>query len=571
MPGSHKLTALLLWILLTLMLLGLLVQLDLSGLSRHQNALLVSLEQRLNQRLNRTERLLHHMATLTARNGHDLGKLSQTLEELMLLSPAIHRLHLQQLVTEDDIAAFEQQMRLQYPGFLLHGLSAITPANTETSGAAIYQPVILALPTGQEDLPPLGTDLSLIPALKTAIATAHSQSQVAYSDVFNQARGEPLIAAFLAVPQEPPRLLSVALRGRDLIDTEMLPPGSRVSLTLPKSSTQPLLHKGTAESVLFYLPRQQSVGNSRLRFDLLLEYPVQLADFSWGLVLIILVLNTSGSLLFYAWLHQRQAATTRYLETLEVQRLKQHLQTHSEELQQQLQENQRLTHRILDIQERERRHLAQELHDELGQCLTAIRTDARMLLQDHPDSEDSVNHHAESIDAIARHIYDVTYDLMRALRPTLLDDLGLVDAVRELIRSQHLERQGVQLELDLKGALNDMEERLNINLYRMIQEALTNIQRHARCSKAHIRLQRSDADEPTDRLELEITDNGCGFDTAIISRKGRFGVLGMQARAKALGGDLVISSQPGSGTRLQLRIPLTTTAVPTASTPSAAE
>jgi len=570
MLGSHKLTALLLWILLTLMLLGLLVQLDLSGLSRHQSALLTSLEQRLNQRLNKTEQLLHHMATLTARGSHNLSSLSQALEEVLPLSPAIHRVHLQQRVTEDEISALERQMRLQHPDFLLHGLSAITPANTETSGVAIYQPVILALPAGQEDLPPLGTDLSLIPALKAAITTARNRHQVAYSDVFNQGRGEPLIAAFLALPQDPSLLLSAALRGRDLLDTEILPQGSRVSLTLPQSGTQTLWQNTASESVLFYLPRQQTVGNSRLQLDLLLEYPVRLSDFSWGLVLITLVLNTSGSLLFYAWLRQRQAATTSHLEKLEIQRLKQHLQTHSEELQQQLQENQRLTHRILDIQERERRHLAQELHDELGQCLTAIRTDARMLLQDHPDSGDSVNHHAESIDAIARHIYDVTYDLMRALRPTLLDDLGLVDAVRELVRSQHLERQGVQLELTLKGALNDMEERLNINLYRMIQEALTNIQRHAGCTEAHIRLQRTDADEPSDRLELDVSDNGCGFDTAIISRKGRFGVLGMQARAKALGGELIIDSQPGGGTRLRLRIPLAAAVAPTASTPSAA-
>jgi signal transduction histidine kinase len=115
-----------------------------------------------------------------------------------------------------------------------------------------------------------------------------------------------------------------------------------------------------------------------------------------------------------------------------------------------------------------------------------------------------------------------------------------------------------------------MEERLNINIYRMIQEALTNIQRHAGCSKARIRLERFAADEPADRLELEVCDNGCGFDTDIISRKGRFGVLGMQARAKALGGELSLDSHPGQGTRLWLRIPLAAVEDPAASTRSAA-
>lgn len=571
MLGSHRLTAILLWILLTVMLVGLLVQLDLAGLSRHQSTLITSLEQRLNERLHKTEQLLHHMAAMSARGKSDLTTLSQSLEEVLPLSPAIQRVHLQELVREGEIAAFEQHMRQQHPDFLLHGLSAITPANIETSGAVIYQPVILAVPATHDHLPPLGTDLSLIPALKVAIINARSSQQIAYSEVFNQARGEPLISAFLVPSQDRSLLISAALRGRDLLDISSLPANSRITLTLQHRAPQHLLQTSPPQPALFYLPHQKTVGNSRLRLDLLLEYPVRFADFSWGLILITLVLNTSGSLLFYAWLHQRQAAANSQLENLEVYRLKQHLLTHSEELQQQLQENQRLTHRILDIQERERRHLAQELHDELGQCLTAIRTDARMLLQDHPDNDDQVNRHAESIDAIARHIYDVTYDLMRALRPTLLDDLGMVDAVRELVRGQHLERQGVYLELNVHGALNDMEERFNINLYRMIQEALTNIQRHANCSEAHIRLERFDADESADRLELEIRDNGCGFDTGIISRKGRFGVLGMQARAKALGGELQLDSSPGKGTRLLLKIPLATTAGPAVSRPSAAE
>lgn len=571
MLRSHKLTALLLWILLTFMVVGLLIQLDIGNLSRQQAVLLSSLEQQFNDRLNQSERLLHHMAELVARDHKDLNTLSRTLEQALPLAPAIHRLHLQQRVRERDMPAFERRMRRQNPGFLLHGLSAITPANTALSGEAIFQPVILALPTGQDGLPPLGTDLSLVPAFRAAIEQAYQQPQIAYSEVITPGQDGPLIAAFLALPQTPSLLLSAALCGRDLVDTATLPTGSRVRLTRSQHPSPPLLQYTAPGTALFYLPRQEHLGNERLQLDLLFEYPVQLTDFSWGMILIALVLNTSGSLLFYAWLRQRQAATISHLEKLEIQRLKQHLQAHSTRLQQQLQENQRLTHRILDIQERERRHLAQELHDELGQCLTAIRTDARMLLQDHPDSEDSVNFHAESIDAIARHIYDVTYDLMRALRPTLLDDLGLVDAVRELVRSQHLERQGVKLELILRGALNDMEERLNINLYRMIQEALTNIQRHSDCSLARIRLERFDADEPTDRLELEVYDNGCGFDTAIISHKRRFGVLGMQTRAKALGGELAVYSQPGEGTRLWLRIPLAPAEDPAVSTLSATE
>ena len=570
MLRSHKLTALLLWVLLSFTVIGLLIQIDIGALSRHQGVLLAGMEQRLNNHLSRSEQLLHHMADLTAQYHKDLNTLSQTLEQTLPLSPLIQRVQLQQRVRERDMPAFERRMRQQHPDFLLHGISAMTPANTALSGEAIYQPIILALPAGQKGVPPLGTDLSLIPAFKPAIAQARNQSEIVYSDTIHSGTEGPLITAFLALPETPYLLLSATLRGRDLLDMDSLPAGSRIRLTREQDPS-PLLQYTSSDKALFYLPRQTSSGNTRLPLNLLFEYPVRLADFSWGMILISLVLNTNGTLLFYAWLRQRQAASINYREKMEIQQLKQNLQAHSTQLQQQLQENQRLTHRILDIQERERRHLAQELHDELGQCLTAIRTDARMLLQDHPDSEDSVNFHAESIDAIARHIYDVTYDLMRALRPTLLDDLGLVDAVRELIRSQHLERQGIEMKLVLKGALNDMEERLNINIYRMIQEALTNIQRHAECSRACIRLERFDADEPGDRLELEVRDNGRGFDTAIISHKGRFGVLGMQARAKALGGELAVHSRPGEGTRLWLRIPVAPAEAPAVSIPSAAE
>ena len=93
------------------------------------------------------------------------------------------------------------------------------------------------------------------------------------------------------------------------------------------------------------------------------------------------------------------------------------IHTRTRELRDQLIENRRLTHQVLAVQEQERRKLSRELHDELGQSLTAIRTDAKILKQIHPDENSIVNQTAESIDAIAQNIYDVTYGMMRSLRP----------------------------------------------------------------------------------------------------------------------------------------------------------
>ncbi|GAA0699697.1 hypothetical protein GCM10009104_30650 [Marinobacterium maritimum] len=574
MPRSPTLIAGTFWLLITLCVSTILVRQDLASLERHQDSLLAALEQQLDDRLQQSHRLLQQAAHLTDLDQHALfaPALRIELNSLRQLTPVVKRIQVQQLVRDDEVQAFEQQMRQRYPDFLLHGLSAMTPPATERSGVPVFHPLVLVVPDTPEAQPPLlGTDLSLIPELKGALLTARASHDITYSRVYNQSRGEPLLNLFLVSPDQRQRILSVVVELNQLLDARLLPPGGRVFLTLAPGQDAVMLTASEGPAPLLRQRRELQLRRDNLAAQLELEYPVRWHDLNGWALLLSLVLNTVGALLLRAWLCQRQATNSCYLESAEVHHLQQHLKQHSEQLQQQLQENQRLTHRILDIQERERRHLAQELHDELGQCLTAIRTDARMLLQEHPDSHDSVNQHAESIDAVAGHIYDVTYDLMHALRPTLLDDLGLVDAVRELIRGQQLERQGIVMELHLKGALNDMEERYNINLYRMIQEALTNLQRHAHCTRASIRLQRFDADTDNDRLELEIRDNGGGFDPQIISQKGRFGVLGMQTRAKALGGSLQLCSAPDQGTRLLLRIPLAPAADTGAARPSATE
>lgn len=563
--------ATLFWILATLGVSAILIQQNLNALEHRQAMALSQAETTLNRRLQQCRRLLGEISRLTQGDRDELFSpaLNRHLYGLLPLAPAVKRIQLQQRVVGDDIHAFEQQMRRRFPDFLLHGLSAMTPPTIEGRGVTVFHPMLLVVPDTPDVQPPLiGTDLGLIPELRSGLLRAHATGAMTHSQVYNQSRGDPLFNLFLATPVDN-RILSLVIRLHRLLDSAPLTPGSRLSLTL---DGQPAGEVNTAAvaTPLWRTSLSRPLSSDLLNAELSLDYSPGWHDLASISLYISWLLNTLGALLLRAWLKQRQQTNSCQLESEQIQELKNDLQQRSATLQHQLQENQRLTHKILDIQERERRHLAQELHDELGQCLTAIRTDARMLLQDHPDREDSVNLHAESIDAVASHIYDVTYDLMHALRPTLLDDLGLVDAVRELIKSQHLERQGIRMELHLQGALNEMEERYNINLYRMIQEALTNLQRHAHCSQAGIRLQRFDVDTDQDRLELEIRDNGSGFDPQIISQKGRFGVLGLHTRAKALGGALEVDSAPGEGTRLLLRIPLAPAGDIDGATPSAA-
>lgn len=571
MPVSPTLIASLAWILLTLLAAAGLIRQDLTRIGQQQDRLLNAIESELHARLQQSHTLLRQVADRATAAGLFDPRLRSELETLRRLTPGVRRIQLQRRVKDDAIGAFEQQMRQRYPDFLLHGLTAMTPPARERSGTTLFHPLLLVVPdTPAAQAPPLGTDMGLIPALRHALLDAHREQRITYSGLYNQDR-TPQLNLFLASPHDRDLIASLVIELGRLLPPHLLPTRDRLQLSLPHQQSTLTLTEGSAEPALLRQQRQRDSRLGDLPIRLQLTTPLGWQDLGRWPLLLSLGLATLGCLFLRAWLLQRRLAASCHLESAEVFRLQHHLQQHSAQLQQQLQENQRLTHRILDIQERERRHLAQELHDELGQCLTAIRTDARLLLQDYPDPGHSVNRHAESIDAIAGHIYDVTYDLMHALRPTLLDDLGLVDALRELIRGQHLERQGITLELTLKGALNDMEERFNINLYRMIQEALTNLQRHAGCSQARLSLQRLEADSDHDRILLEIGDNGCGFDARAISHKGRFGLLGIQARVKALNGQFDLDTAPGQGTRLRIRIPLTAAAAADAATPSAAE
>lgn len=558
------------WVLLGALTTTLILRLDYASLNHHREGLVRTLEQNLRTGLSHEAALLQHAAQLAQMYDAVPQHRQEHLQALLQLSTAGQHLHLLQTVNEEDISAFEQQMRQHQPAFLLQGLSAMTPAPlSPESGEPVYHPITQTLSKPHTSTPwQPGTDPSLSPVHQQAVLAADQSASIHYSQIYQLQRGDPAVSLYSARPDQK-GTLALAVSLKTLLDTQDLPIGSQLSL-ISGDTELGLLKADRDASPLFYLSDRYSVEIAGQDWQLSYAYPVFWYQLSWGPQVLALILNTLGSLLFMAWLRQREETSSCRLEGLKVRQLQQHLQQRTQALQEQLDENQLLTHRILDIQERERRHLAQELHDELGQCLTAIRTDASMLLRDQPDPDSEVHQHAANIDSIAGHIYDVTYDLMHALRPTLLDDLGLVDALRELINNGHLERQGVSIELELKGALNEMGERYNISLYRLIQEALTNIQRHASCQHVKLRLERLDIDTLDDHIELDIQDDGQGFDPDAQQHNRRFGLLGMQARVRALHGDFKLSSRPGEGTQISIRMPLVAAEVRGVAKPSAA-
>ncbi len=209
------------------------------------------------------------------------------------------------------------------------------------------------------------------------------------------------------------------------------------------------------------------------------------------------------------------------------------------------QENSALTQHSLQIQEEERQHLSQELHDELGQSLTAIKVMAVTAKKPQAD----VAQTADAIIGICDHLIAVVRSMMRQLHPLVLTELGLKATLEDLLNHWASRQPDLALTLDCCDEVDWLEPKTAIQVFRVVQEGITNIVRHAQASAASIRLDIEDG-----KLHLDVTDNGQGCPPDHI--KSGFGLLGMRERVKSLGGEFSIHSQPQQGLRISAVIPL---------------
>jgi len=195
--------------------------------------------------------------------------------------------------------------------------------------------------------------------------------------------------------------------------------------------------------------------------------------------------------------------------------------------------NRELAQALIGLQEAERRRFAHELHDHFGQCCNAIRIDA-VFLRDHLEDLSAEKRAAQRIAESADDLYQTVRGLLYELRPASLDSLGLLGAVQSLCESWE-ERSTINCALLPRGSLDDLGENANIAVFRIIQESLSNVVKHANAS--HVRIVLGHFDE-TDTVELVIEDDGGGYADANV-RPG-LGLLGMGERASMLGGSLTI-------------------------------
>ncbi|MGA1994398.1 MAG: sensor histidine kinase [Bryobacteraceae bacterium] len=228
-------------------------------------------------------------------------------------------------------------------------------------------------------------------------------------------------------------------------------------------------------------------------------------------------------------------------------RLERQTETRYQELARSRGELERLSARLLDAQEAERRKLSRELHDEVGQTLGVLLMDIGRLSSALGEVPAEVAERIAGMRSQAERSVETVRNMALLLRPSMLDDLGLIPALewqgREVSRSSRIE-----VEVEAEGVSESLADETRICLYRLVQEALHNAVRHSGARNARVRIEQSDG-----RIRLRVTDDGHGFDPA---RTRGLGILGMEERVRRLGGKLRIQSEPGKGTTVEADLPV---------------
>jgi signal transduction histidine kinase len=210
---------------------------------------------------------------------------------------------------------------------------------------------------------------------------------------------------------------------------------------------------------------------------------------------------------------------------------------------------QALSRRLVEVQESERRHIARELHDEAGQALVSLRYGLRLLEREIGEGGSVTERVAELVQRTDA-VIDSLHRLAADLRPVSLDHLGLEAALRQYSRSAGSEL-GLAVRFKARGLTGErLPAVVETNLYRVVQEAMTNVVRHARATRVDVLVERRG-----DRVMVMVEDDGVGFAPDQVQRGDHFGLLGLRERAEALGGTLTLESAPGAGTTVVVEVP----------------
>jgi signal transduction histidine kinase len=206
-----------------------------------------------------------------------------------------------------------------------------------------------------------------------------------------------------------------------------------------------------------------------------------------------------------------------------------------------------LSAQLVDAQETERRSISRELHDEVGQSLGVLLVEVGRLAASLPAENIQTRDHLDKIKSVAETTVQTVRNIALLLRPSMLDDLGLIPALewqgREVSR-----RSEMEVEVQARDVSENIPDEYKICIYRIVQEALNNAARHSAARNARVTVEQT-----AGKILLSVVDDGRGFDP---QRVRGLGILGMEERVRRLGGILTLDSKPGSGTTLKAEFPL---------------
>lgn len=230
---------------------------------------------------------------------------------------------------------------------------------------------------------------------------------------------------------------------------------------------------------------------------------------------------------------------------IELHEIGQKFNVMAETLQKSTQNNHNLTQQIIRLQEDERKSLARDIHDEIGQYLTAINVDASAIVNGRKLS--SAKESAQAISNVTRQMMDVVHQILQRLRPRALDELGLGLALSELVHHWRQRCRSISVVQSISSDMGVVDETVSITVYRVVQECLTNIAKHANANRVTVKVMHD-----KQFIQLYIEDDGAGFDPAIAVQG--FGLAGMKERIQGLMGEMKIESSFNQGAKVEVKL-----------------
>jgi signal transduction histidine kinase len=237
-------------------------------------------------------------------------------------------------------------------------------------------------------------------------------------------------------------------------------------------------------------------------------------------------------------------ASTYRVSQLERRSVEEHLRTQRAEAQMR-----QLSHQLVHAQEEERRSISRELHDEIGQMLTGLRMEFRGLSRLHGATAQEFQERINQGKVLLDQALQAVRDIAMGLRPSMLDDLGLEAALRWQARD-FCRRHDIPVNVDVRARLEDLPDQHKTNFYRIVQEALTNCARHSKAKSIAVVIEQDE-----DEISLDISDDGVGLRGDAQQGRG-LGLIGIQERAREMGGRMDVISRAHAGTRVRVTVPV---------------